>query len=373
MTGADDEQHVDELALAGTLIEQLERSRTTSAGVLRKRTYQLLGALGIDVPQLVGEARETLKRELRRKAKHATRRRELIEQRLQREKLDPETEERARLALKTAPKTIAAHKRALQDVMNRPAVQPMDPTLQRHRHTPEAVDSVLVSSPGERWTLTKRFNWPVDHIAEVLSAAEYEAAERYFWAYVNREGRPKVNNYGDGGSVGDPTKKLGLTSNQEKAGREWEMWRRRIPPALKPVLDNFVLEQPPRGSSRPLSRAEWGKLYCRCQHDHQARGVADGALKLACGVLAAIWAEYQDWWETQRAHIKSAAQNAHIRAMIAAGALDQAARAIHAETREKEAARARGVNAQLARQWLDGQEMRSSVSQVSIEVIRRSS
>src|SRR5262249_30286839 len=148
--------------------------------------------------------------------------------------------------------------------------------------------------------------WAIDEVADLLTAQEYEAAERFHWAYTTRLSHGKIGNYGDGGNASDPARRLALTPDQQKAGREWAMWSRRTPPGLRPILNNFVLGLAPRNAEKPLSRAEFGKLYGQCKGDHQARGVADGAIKAACATLAATWAEYEDWMLAEHARIKQA-------------------------------------------------------------------
>ena len=241
----------------------------------------------------------------------------------------------------------------------------VDPAM--NGHTPDQIDTVLIQPPDERWTVVKRFNWPIDAIVDLITGQEYEAADRFRWAYEARIKHAKIGSYGGLGGSSDPARRLALTPDQQKAGLEWQMWDRRIPPAIRPILDNFVLELQRKGDKPPLSRVEFGKLYGRCKHEHQARGMSNGMLKVALGVLAAIWAEYQDWLETQRSHIRKAAENQRVRELIALGALDEAAREIQAETRIREAKAARGVAPIMALKFVESEHVRHQVFGKALE------
>ena len=350
--------------VAERLIEKLERLRTTSAGVLRKKVYETLSALGADVSHLVMDARRDLALELELKAKRSSRRKKLLELRIEKNNVPPEKLLQARKALERAPQNIAAHKRALADVMSRkPPVWSTDPTPERRRHSAEAANEiVIVPHAGPvKATIAHRFKWPVDQLAHLLTIHEYQAAERCRDAYYNRMGHPKIGSYNDAGDQQNPARRLPITQTQERASREWRVFRDRIPRGLRPVIDNFVLEIPPRGAARPLSRAEFGKLYGRCKGDQQARGVSDGALRTACVVLAAVWAEYEDWLRQQRDRISRAASNDDIRALIESGAFARAAREIAAETRALASQTARGVAPSLALKWVESESIRRQV------------
>jgi hypothetical protein len=366
---------LDENDLASQIVAALERSRTTSANVLRDKCYRVLGKLGVDIVKLVNDARGDHATQLRLTAKRSARRRQLLKMRIDREEIPADRLPAAIRSLQNAPRRAAAQKRALDLVLHRPPVWSSDPTPERRRHaTEEAYVIEVVPAAGPvRATVAHQFKWAVDEIADLLSAQEYEAAESFHWAYFSRLSHAKIGGYGDGGSASDPARRLPLTPEQQHAGREWAMWSKRIPPALRPILFNFVLGIPPRGADKPLSRAEFGKVYGRCKGDHQARGVADGALKAACGLLAGVWAEYEDWMLEQNASIKKAAlENDRIRTLIKQGALSEAAREIQAETRAREAERARGVNPSLALNWLQYQEAREAERKKSGEPKTRS-
>lgn len=354
------------------VVEILEHSRTTSAGVLRKKVYGLLDALGVDVGGLVSEARDRLKADHKRKAKHHLRRKQINELRLQEAGLSESDKAKARLVLASTPRLIRTHKQAIEEIVNRPVIGPTDPTRERLAHAVEPLDEVRIQPLDERWTLVKRASWPVDRIAPLLSGPEYEAAEQYLWAYLNRSARPKVSNYDGVGDQRDPARRLPLTPTQQRAGLEWEMWERRVPRALQPILDNFVLELAPRGHDQPLSRVDFGKRWGHCKDTHQARGIADGMLKVALSVLAAIWRDYQDWLDAQRARVKAAANIPYIRDLIAAGALDDAVREIQAETREREARSARGVAPGLALGWVQTAHVQGQVFKPRVEQKRGS-
>lgn len=384
----------DENDLAAQIVAALERSRTTSANVLRDKTYRLLGKLGLDVVKLVGDARTSYSRELKRRVERSTRRKQLLQLRLKKAKVPEEKLLSAQNALARAPKTIAGHRRALQQVLHRPAVGPTDPTLERRRHSPEPpTEEIIVPGQGPvKPTIAHRFDWLIDQVRELLTESEYEAADRYYFAYYSRISHAKTSAYDGAGDQRDPATRLPLTPTHQRAGREWDMWSRRVPYALRPILDNFVLGIPPRAAlqnaarrnafgqairdglderaahiagqkaweavrdastpDKPFSRVEFGRIYGRCSGAHQARGASDGAIKVALGVLAAIWSDYQEYLDTQRARVAEAAeQNERIRDLIARGALSEAVREIQAETRAAEARAAQGVNAGIALHW----------------------
>jgi hypothetical protein len=147
-----------------------------------------------------------------------------------------------------------------------------------------------------------RFEWPVDRITSMISLEEYEAAKKCQWAYFASQGHARIGDYGSGVGGSDPSRRLGLTPEQEQAGRVWRVYWAAMNPVVKAIVLNFVLQQPPRGWDRPMTEVEFGREYGKSKHEATARGVAQGALRTACSVLREIEIAggHTSWRDLQR-------------------------------------------------------------------------
>lgn len=160
----------------------------------------------------------------------------------------------------------------------------------------------IVSTPVGKSGTAHLMQWPIDRAASILTAGEYDAAQRLRDAYFGRNAHPRVPSFGGGGGGGGSShgSHLPVGPHQERAGREFNAAWTRLGPALRAIVRNFVFEEAPSGSERPMTAEEFGMRYGRTTDARRARGVADGAIKTACAALATIWAEYDIWRHEQK-------------------------------------------------------------------------
>lgn len=150
-----------------------------------------------------------------------------------------------------------------------------------------------LSAPRYRW------EWSVDRMAAPLTAEEYQAATRLRNAYLMRQNTPgAVDPNGAGGS--HPGSRLPIRDSQLKAAAEWNAIWLRLPPELRFVVTNFILEEAPRGQEHPLDAIEFGRMYGVTRDKEKARGVTVGALRATTAVIARLFREYDHWKAEQR-------------------------------------------------------------------------
>jgi hypothetical protein len=184
-------------------------------------------------------------------------------------------------------------------------VWPTAPTPERVRQAGEAPSElVVVPAAGPvKAVRAHKFEWAVDRLAPLVTAQEYHAADRLRTLYAAMGGHARIGDYGDGAGRSDPANRLPLTERHESAAREFHMiWRAyAIDGAVRAILWNFVLREAPNGCREPLSAEEFGRLYGGTSDARRARGVADGAIKTALGVLASVMRDYERWRHEQKA------------------------------------------------------------------------
>lgn len=290
-----------QLPLPDALIDRLERLKSTSAGVLRDRVYEVLAAYGIDVERLVRDTRMEVVDEERARLERKLDRFKLFRARLASGRLPPEKAEEAKARLLAAPADIKAQRAVLKRLEERaPPPLPSAPTreLVRHmgrepvvRHREPNGD--LLSAPRHE------FEWPVDAMRVALTAEEYGAALRLREAYLRRQNTPGAVDWnGAGGSV--PGSRLPIRDEQLRAGRDWNAVWLRLDPTLRLIVSNFMLEEPPRGRERCLTPVEFGQAYGALKDKATARGVAIGAVRTSCSVVARLFREYDQWRAEKR-------------------------------------------------------------------------
>lgn len=341
--------------LATRIVETLERLDSTSASVLRTATYAALEPF-VDVGKLVNEARTAHIAALREKAEarnnSAARRRarvaripelmatvhtgnpapvrEMLEDPAQKWKIDD-----IAAATGTTRRYVAAVRdlaRARKDrewlrdnTRNRWEERLKraearkgygDPTRERVRQAGAGEKVIEAKTVGEQ--KSHRFLWPVEQIRRYLSADEYAAAQAFRDAYEGLGGRAKVANWGGSGG-GNPANKLAITPAQERAAREYQVFRKGLAknPTARALAENFILGEKVRGHDRPLSFVEWGRRYASVEGEQQARGIAQGLLWLVCADLAAISREHAQYLaQEQRAVLRAVGQRKEIMDLI---------------------------------------------------------
>lgn len=266
--------------LAAAVIQRLEHTHTRSAAVLRLNVYGVLREVLGDL--MVAHAAE--------KARHAF-----------------VVACEARVARST--KRRAQAEARLAAVKRRPLLWPTEPTRELVAQMGEEPETAVVTPaagpvPALR---SHRWEWPVDRIAPLLTAAEYQAAEQLQWAWETKRGSVgSVLAASDAGRA-TPGKRLPLTPDQETAAKAWRAYWRELVPSLRPVAYNLILQQPLPGEDQAPTLEAFGRWYGRALKyragglgGNRARGLAEGALRAACAALARIAAEYGGIWDEPR-------------------------------------------------------------------------
>jgi hypothetical protein len=331
--------------LAAKLIGVMERLDTRSAAVLRHASYRVLEELGIDVRRLVGDARAQLIAERRAAAERSQNSLDRLRERAARiPELQavvmggPADQVREMLASKAKPVEITialdvplGYVRAVRDLdrgrearlkltaqrkamprkhwerlarIERRGGWSSAPTRERKRQLGEGEEFIEAKVAGEQ--KSHRTAWPVDQIRPILSDAAYFAAERLRDAYDGMQPGSRDASFDRYGTAGNPSNRLGLTPTQERSGRVWHAMWGRLPAGLRFVVQNFVLERPWGGEERALSFVEFGRRYGSADGDKQCRGVAQGALKAACDVLAHLSKEFDVWVQAEQRKVYKA-------------------------------------------------------------------
>lgn len=191
------------------------------------------------------------------------------------------------------------------------------PTQQLVRHKGaepivETRDYLLDSHGAELSAPRYRWEWAVDRMAVALSAEEYSAAERLRNAYLTRQNTPgAVDPNGAGGS--HPGPRMPIRDPQLRAAAEWNAIWLRLPPDVRFIVRNFILEEAPRGLEHPIDAVEFGGRYGVTQDKAKARGVTVGALRATCAVVARLYHEYDDWKARQRRESPGAPRGVPVR------------------------------------------------------------
>jgi len=320
--------------LASRLVLAFERADTGSAAVMRRTTYRLLDEFGIDVTRLMDEARAAIRAERSQDLERSqgtdaklaawvaripelsahvqggpiARARELLGEKkvVNGNVVRKYTLAEIATALECKRSFVAAvrdldiarrakarlegtHKGKTKKLVAKLAKfldrTPWSsaPTKERRGHLGQGEEFAKTKTVGEQQHHSTR--WAVDQIRDILTGPEYEAACRFRDANNGR----KLERQGNPGA---PTDKLGQTPEQEYWGRVWAGLWPKVPAGARRIVQNFVLEKAWTGEERTQSFVEFGMAYGRIDGEKQARGIAQGALKLACTVLAHISKEY---------------------------------------------------------------------------------
>lgn len=328
--------------LASRLIYAMERLDTRSAAVLRRASYATLEEFGIDVGRLVDEARAAIRAERKadlersqatdeRLAAWARRipelsaavqggpiseARELLAETVEVDgievrkhsiteiakqvgckrsfvanvrDLDIARRAKARLGKTRKGKTRKLMERLAQFVDRAPWTSA--PTKERKRHLGEGEEFATTKTVGEQEHHSTR--WAVDQIRGILAPHEYDATCRVRDAHNGR----RLDTLS---KPGPATDKLALTPEQEYWGRVWNGIWPHVPAGLRPIVLNFVCEKAWTGEERTMSFVEFGRAYGRVASEDQARGIAHGAVKAACAVLAHISKDYDGLVKAER-------------------------------------------------------------------------
>lgn len=309
--------------LARAVIRRVEGLRTRSAAVLRTKMYEAFAGAGVDVALLVGEAREAEVFRRRVTLSRVKSRRQRIKELLAnggfktllvkkhaKEKRPPPSDaeiaaKRAELEAKLAsgPKRLAEIERAIAEVAKRRGSFASAPTPER-RHQAGEDPRIIRTQPhaGASSPRAHKFDAPLERTMHILSADEYDAAEKLRWAHQRRQSRARISDIygqkrGNAFTLSHATDKEQRAIEEQfaRADRMWNFFWRRIPRGLKGAVRALVLQEPGPGEDSCPTPIEWGMRYGGTRDKRRAQGVADGALKATCMMLVEINLAFAHW------------------------------------------------------------------------------
>jgi hypothetical protein len=298
-------------ALATAIVDRIEPLQTRSAAVLRAKLYEVLALQGLEVDRLVRDARMAEVAELEARAERAAGRARDLRARIAAGRLPPERLAEASARLAPLGVKEKAYREAVKRLERRPLPDlPSAPTRERLRHAGEAPLVRALDVDGSPLTAPRyELAWAVDRMSIALTAEEYQAAQRLREAHARRQATPRTVDLG-GSGAGVPGPRMPVSDATLRAGREWNAIWHRLDPTLRLIVANFILEEAPRGRERPLTALEFGQMYGAVRDKATARGVATGAVKTTCAVIARLWREY-DHWRSTREHANGPAPARH--------------------------------------------------------------
>lgn len=201
---------------------------------------------------------------------------------------------------------VRAGRRALERLYkrSREAVQIIEPephhtapTRQRQEAAGEAISKTVVyDGAGQATAISHRIVWPVKRMHElhITNARQYHAAARFLLADQHRGGTAGTASYGDSGRASDPSRKLPITPEQEKAEREFRFVWARLEDEFKALAWILILQRPLQGSVEPLTVVEVGKKFGNTTNEAHARWFAYGMMKILLVRLSSIYAIYDN-------------------------------------------------------------------------------
>jgi hypothetical protein len=293
---------------AERLVAVLERP-ASSSGAVREAAYAELRALGYNVAALVQADRERQIAEHLDMLAQTEARRRLLADRVASGRLSPIEARRVASQIAGLDVRIKAQRQEANRVMRRVEARavppPSAPTPERLRHVGEAVlvaDRDEDPITGETTPLAApryRVVWPIERWRGIILVEHYNTAARLRQAWSVRQASPKTVAL-DGAGGGHPGPRLPISDRQLRAGALWNAFWHRSGPCVREIILNFCCEEPPPGRERPLTAVEFGRAYAGVQQEHQARGVAMGAVKTALDAATSLLLEYDGWRAEQR-------------------------------------------------------------------------
>lgn len=291
----------DAIALAGRLVDVIERERGQSVVALCERLYAILGESGIDAEAIVADTRAALVREHRAKADDLAKLAAQLEARVKAGALSPRNVDRARRELAAVPEKERQIAKAIKRIEGRKPPRPENaPTAERLRHAIEPPAVRSIEPDGTMLTAPRHeFRWPVDRLDVRLTAEEYQAAERIREAFVGKENRPRVADW-NGSGGGSPGSRAPIADAQLAAASEWNAVYYRTPPWARLVVFNFILETRAPRQSRLMTAEEFGRMWTGTTDARRAQGATEAAIKGACATTAWLFDSYDHWRSRQR-------------------------------------------------------------------------
>lgn len=290
-----DEIMCDSEAIAAAVIKRLEQAdilATPSPSAMRRKVYDTLVHLGIDVPRLVRDTRKRTLTRNRARIRHQTMLTGMVERDLASGKLNRSEAIEARMKLASAPKKIASYRAIIDKVISRPKYFSTAPTPERRaKDLPPKVVRTMPHA-GASSPKSHQFESAIQQ-AHFLSAQENDAVNRIREAWENRTARPSIGKTAYGLTAGytRPSDRLGLSEKQQDAARLWSFMEKRLGQAVMHLVRDIVLED--RDANQA---ADWGRRYVRTSDQRRARGAYEGALKTLAAVLR-LWVDAYDIWQ----------------------------------------------------------------------------
>lgn len=288
----------DHAELPQALVSALERLRAVTATDVRDTAYQVMLEFGVDVAKLARAEHTEIA-----KGWHATIEARVATRTLLQARVDAGRLPAARLA-KAIERSRELDVRIRTDRMRLGrVVKDLEARAQRiEAHsapTPERIahhgEAAAVSDRDEEDKALAaprhRLVWAIDRISHLLTAGEYNAAQRLREVYWQRRAYAKVSDITGSGGRGVAGSRVPVTVAMVRAGAEWAAVGRWMPLAIRGIALNFVVEEAPRGRDAPLTWVEFGRAYGGVKDDKTARGVAYGAAKTCCVLLEAAFRE----------------------------------------------------------------------------------
>lgn len=212
---------------------------------------------------------------------------------------DPNTPEAKQLAVRAGRRALEKlHKKAreLAQVIE-PERHFTAPTRQREEAAGEALSKTVVyDGAGQATAISHRLVWPVQrmHSLHITNARQYHAAARFLLADQHRGGNAGTASYGDGGRASDPSRKLPITPDQERAEREFRFVWARLEDEFKALAWILILQRPLQGAVEPMTIVEVGKKFGNTTNEAHARWFAYGMMKILLVRLSSIYAIYDN-------------------------------------------------------------------------------
>lgn len=283
--------------LPSALVSEIVKFKSKSAVVLKKRVYKALEGVGVDIAALEQEAWQEHRDALQARVDRSRRLAENLQRKIESGKIPPDKIAEAKARLLRAPKNIAEHERILKEVIDRQPIWPTAPTLERRQHSNVAAEKIEVAV-GQ--PMAHKFTWPVANLQHFLTSDEFEAANVFRDSFNQAQPKSRVASWDGIPGGGFQGGGLPVTDRQIDAGHRYNALWYSLPLALKTVARNFILEQPPLGHTKPMSRVEFGRAYISCKDKAKASGATDAAIKSTCAALSDTLKEYSAWKEEKK-------------------------------------------------------------------------
>jgi hypothetical protein len=260
---------------------------------LPKRLRLALAEAGFDISRLAHESPASVEREVQDRAERAATAAQAIKQRLIAGRLPASKRAEAKRRLERVSDDLGRLRQLLKMLTGRkPAPQYPEPTIERVRHAGEVIAETSEKDGTPLRAPRHRVQWPVDRVGPTVPAEDYNAAQRFREAFMERQARPSTVDWdGGGGSV--PGSRVPVSDYQLHAAEEFDVIWSRLSRPIRTIVANFVLELAPPGKDAPMTLQEFGRVYGNTRDDRGARVGSIVAIKIACAEIAKEYRAYE--------------------------------------------------------------------------------